>query len=197
MTVKREPGFSLLETVIVVALIAVVTAISIFNIAPALRVARVNSAHNAIIAALTAARERAIAERRVYMVSFILPRTITQTMSATGTVVETTMLPQDVIFSNEPGIPNTITTTPDGFGIGVNAIDFDIGVGLGGANTVYFYPDGSARDINGRINNGVVYLARPGELMSSRAVTVFGITGRIRGWQLRQNSAGTRYWGQI
>ncbi|MFZ0938410.1 MAG: hypothetical protein WAN63_03215, partial [Candidatus Sulfotelmatobacter sp.] len=59
----------------------------------------------------------------------------------------------------------------------------------GGASTVYFYPDGSARDINGNINNGLVYMGRPGSLMSCRAVTLWGATSRIRGWRLSQSGS--------
>ena len=196
MKIKRhERGFSLVELLIVVAIILLVTAISVFNIAPALRQARVNTAQTTTITTLSLAREKAVSERRVYLVTFTAPGTITITQSATGQVVQTSTLPADVAFSNEPGIPSTILTTPDGFGTGAAAIDFDIGAGPGFVNTVYFYPDGSARDINGRLNNGVVYIARPGELLSSRAVTVFGITGRVRGWRLQQTSA-SRYWSQ-
>jgi prepilin-type N-terminal cleavage/methylation domain-containing protein len=194
---QHERGFSILELLIVIAIITLVAGISVFNIVPALRQVHVNTAETATQTTLTLAREKAIAERRVYLVSFNLPGTITITQSATGLVVQTATLPPDVVFSNLPGIPSTALTTPDGFGTGAAAIDFDIGVGPGGVNTVYFYPDGSARDINGRLSNGVVYLARPGELMSSRAVTVFGITGRIRGWRLLQTGAGVRYWGQL
>jgi len=42
----------------------------------------------------------------------------------------------------------------------------------------------------------VLYLARPGNLYSSRAVTLWGITGRIRGWRLYQNGGAGAYWRQ-
>ena len=198
MEIKRqELGFSLFELLIVVSIILIVASIGVFNVAPALRSVHVNTAETATLTTLALARERAEAERRVYLVTFTAPGTITVTQSATGIVVQTTTLPSDVAFSNEVGIPSTALTTPDGFGTGAFAIDFDIGAGPGGINAVYFYPDGSARDVNGRLNNGVVYIARPGELMSSRATTVFGITGRVRGWQLLRTNTNRLYWGQL
>jgi hypothetical protein len=58
-----------------------------------------------------------------------------------------------------------------------------------------FLPDGSARDTNGSLNSGIIYVARTADLYSSRAVTLYGATGRIRGWRLI-NSAGAPIWFQ-
>ena len=63
------------------------------------------------------------------------------------------------------------------------AIDFDQGIVAGAKNVIYFYPDGSAADVLGNVNNGVVYIARPGFIDSSRAITLWGATGRLRGWR--------------
>jgi hypothetical protein len=88
--------------------------------------------------------------------------------------------------------------TPDGFGIGGTAIDFDQGVAGGAKNVIYFYPDGSAEDVNGNVNNGVVYIALTGNtgfVSTSRAITLWGATGRLRGWHIYQNAAKW-YWRQ-
>jgi len=193
----RERGFSLTEVMVVLFVVGIAASLAFMSLLPALRQNRVTTAHNAVLMTVRGAREQAVAERRIYIVTFVAPQTMTVTQGATGIVTSTTALPPDITFDNEPGIPTTVTTTPDGFGTGANAIDFDIGVGGGGLTTVYFYPDGSSRDAVGRINSGVVYLARAGELTSSRAVTVAGNSGRIRGWRLYKNpSAGTYYWRQ-
>jgi Tfp pilus assembly protein FimT len=197
--VRRSHGYSVLEMMMVVAIAIICATFGVMSLQPALKQNRVTNGYNTALMTLRRAREAAIAERRVYMVTFTAPRTVSITQTATGIVTFSTTLPTDIAFDAEPGIPNTAATTPDGFGLGpaTGAIDFDVNVGTGGANTVYFYPDGSARDVNNIINNGVVYVARPGELTSSRAITVWGLTGRIRGWRIYQNaSAGTYYWGQ-
>jgi len=65
-------------------------------------------------------------------------------------------------------------------------------------NYVVFMPDGSAQDNLGNFNSGVVYLTRPSYTNiynSSRAITVWGATGRIRGWRLGQ-TAGVGTWVQ-
>ena len=60
----------------------------------------------------------------------------------------------------------------------------------GAKNVICFNPDGSAQDINSNTNNGVVYLARTGSLYTSRAITVWGSTGRLRGYRLYPNGGG-------
>lgn len=199
MKLRESRGYSVLEMMMVVAIAIIAATFGVMTLQPALKQNRLTNGYNTALMTLRRAREAAIAERRVYMVTFTAPRTVSITQTATGIVTFSTTLPTDISFDAEPGIPNTATTTPDGFGAGAatGAIDFDVNVGAGGSNTVYFYPDGSARDINNNINNGVVYIARQGELLSSRAITVWGLTGRIRGWRLYQNTAaGTNYWSQ-
>ncbi|MGC2181691.1 MAG: hypothetical protein WA637_00260, partial [Terriglobales bacterium] len=126
----------------------------------------------------------------------VTPNSITITRAATGQVTSTITLPTDITFRAEPGIPNTLATTPDHFGTGSPAIDFDQGVAGGAKNVVFFNPDGSAQDINSNTNNGVIYLARSGSLYTSRAITVWGSTGRLRGYRLYPKAGGGSIWRQ-
>ncbi len=190
---RRLRGVSLLEMMIVLAVAMIAGGIAFLNIQPALRQARVNNAFNTTLMAMRRAREAAIAERRIYFVTLTAPRTVTITQAATGTVILNASLPTDISFTTVPGMPGT---GPDGFGTGANAIDFDIGVAGGQGNPIYFFPDGSAHDVNGNTNNGVLYIARPGDLMSARAISLFGTSGRLKGWRLYTNAGGTKYWGQ-
>ena len=187
---RNERGITLLEMMIVVAITFVAASMYFISVKPALQQTKVANAYNTALATLRQARETAIAERRVYIVTFIAPRTMTITQGVTGVVTNTFNLPNDVSFDAEPGLPNTPATVPDGFGNGGTAIDFDQGVPLGSKTTIYFQPDGSAQDVNSNINNGVVYVARPGDFYSSRAITLWGATGRIRGWRLYPQTPG-------
>jgi len=56
-----------------------------------------------------------------------------------------------------------------------------------------FWPDGSARDTSGNLNSGIIYVARDGDLYSSRAITVYGASGRIRGWRLIGSAASPQW----
>jgi hypothetical protein len=118
------------------------------------------------------------------------------TQAATGQVVSVQTLPNDISFQVILGIPTTLATTPDHFGTGGTAIDFDQGVAGGAKNVICFNPDGSSQDVNSNGNNGVIYLARGGELYSSRAITVWGATGRLRGYRLYPVAAGGSIWRQ-
>jgi len=108
--------------------------------------------------------------------------------------VATYRLPADVSFSVMAGFP---ASSPDGFGTGITAIDFGQGLGAGSLNYVCFMPDGSSRDTLGNYNSGVIYLARTADPTpyNSRSVSVWGATGRVRGWRLNQQ-AGVPTWAQ-
>src|SRR3984957_4633489 len=192
-------GFSLIETLGVLSLMMIVGSVFFMSLQPALKDTRVTNAYNSTLMTMRRAREAAIAERRIYVVTLnntATPNSLTITQAATGLVVGNPTLPTDVFFSLESGIPTTVATTPDHFGTGGVAIDFDQAVSNGAKNVICFNPDGSALDINGNTNNGGAYLARTGNLYSSRAITVWGSTGRLRGYRLYPSTAGGTIWRQ-
>jgi len=192
-------GFSLLEMMAVLGIAMIAAAISFMTLQPTLKGSRVTNAYNITLSALRQARDISVAQRQDYYVTFsnaVVPNTITITQGGTGTVVRSYTIPTDVAYTIVTGIPTAAGTTPDGFGLGNLAIDFDVGVAGGNNNVIYFYPDGSSKDALGYTNNGVIYIARANDLYSSHAITVWGATGRIRGWRL-YNNAGTPYWRQM
>ncbi|HYM05529.1 MAG TPA: prepilin-type N-terminal cleavage/methylation domain-containing protein [Terriglobales bacterium] len=208
-------GFSLLELMIVICVLMIVGGISFMALQPALRDARANAAFENAMMPLRVARQRAISERKQYIVCFgiaapagaLTPmgaptaqsiqifRWDAGTALSAATQVMAVTLPIDINFQTIAGLPNTPATVPDGFGSGTVALDFDQGVAGGIKNQVMFMPDGSAHDVNGSLNSGILYVARNGDIYSSRAVTLYGATGRIRGWRLL-NSGGVARWFQ-
>ncbi|HXZ41228.1 MAG TPA: prepilin-type N-terminal cleavage/methylation domain-containing protein [Terriglobales bacterium] len=188
-------GFSLIEMMSTVTIILVVSGVAILGIQPAVRYSRINNGYNITLGAIRQARDYSVAQRQEYSVTFTAPNTITITQTGTGNVIDTYQLPTDVSFTAISGIPTAANAVPDGFGAGAVAIDFDQGVTGGVKNVIYFMPDGTGQDVNGNINNGVLYLARGGELDSSHAITVWGATGRLRGWRIFYNN-GAPYWRQ-
>lgn len=195
----KESGFSVLEVVVVLGIVLVITAGALINLVPSIRTSRSNAAMELVLGELRRAHERAVDERRIYRVTFAAPNTIqvdvgtvaiigsTITNSAPAFVAAQTplTLPGSVQFVVVPGIPTNPSATPDGLGTGVNAIDFDLANG-GGGTQIYFQPDGRALDAGNRLNDGVVYLAEPNNLFSSRAVSLYGSTGRAKNWTLSQ-----------
>jgi len=113
-------------------------------------------------------------------------------VSPAPVTVATYTLPPDVTFGVQTIFP---AAAPDGFGTGVTAIDFDQGMGLGSQNYVMFMPDGSSQDTLGNYNSGILYVTRNNDAYRSRALTVWGTTGRIRGWRI-YNQSGVNVWTQ-
>lgn len=205
----RESGFSLLEMLSVVALIIVLASISFISLVPVMKQQRVSNAYNTTLSALRQARDNAVSQRTSYSVTFSTtaqPNTITVSPTLAGGFqgVQNTVvyqLPTDVSFDAESALAST--PAPDGYGSGLLAVDFGYTANgaTGGAKTIYFCPDGSAQDAEGGAgacsgswDGGVVYIARVGDLMSSRAITLWGGTGRIRGWRIYSDGAGGYQW---
>jgi prepilin-type N-terminal cleavage/methylation domain-containing protein len=192
----NEGGFSLIEVVVVVGIISVTLAMALIGIVPAMITSRSNAGMELVMGELRRAHERAVDERRIYRVTFVPPQTIQVDVGQVAAIGSTItgsspafaaaqpalLLPVTVQFLVIPGIPTAAGATPDGLGSGAKAIDLDIA--NGGATQIYFQPDGRALDALNRLNDGVVYVAEPGNLYSSRAVSVFGSTGRAKGWFL-------------
>ncbi|HWY59934.1 MAG TPA: prepilin-type N-terminal cleavage/methylation domain-containing protein [Terriglobales bacterium] len=201
MLSRRTRGFSLVELMVVITLILIVTGFSVMTIQPSLKQNHVTEAYNQTLMALRQARDTSVAQRQIYFVTLsnaAVPNSITITQGSTGTVTATYFLPPDVAFAAVAGIPvsqGAFPTTPDAFGVGATAIDFDQNIVGGVKNVIYFYPDGSAEDVVGNVNNGVVYIAMPGVVNTSRAITLWGTTGRLRGWRINRSGANW-YWRQ-
>lgn len=199
MLQRKMRGFSLLEMMAVISIGLIISAMALVTLQPSLKYTRVTNAYNITLMAMRQARDTAVSQRQVYFVTFVHnatpPDQITITRGATGEVVSTLPIPNDVAFQVQTGLPGA-GKTPDNFGSGGTAIDFDQGVAGGVKNVIYFYPDGSIEDVNGNLNNGVIYIARTNDLYSSHAITVWGATGRLRGWRL-YNNAGNKYWRQM
>lgn len=196
----KARGFSLLEALIVVAIMLIALSYSFVKLQPAYKASRSTSAANQCFMLLRRYRQQAVDERKRYIVTFVGPNTIQVArwdvavpVSPAPVGITQQQLATDINFQIVAGVPTA--NPPDSFGNGGRAIDFGQGIGLGGLNYVMFMPDGSAQDINGNLNNGVLYLAINGDLYSSRAVSVFGATGRVREWQL-VNQAGNATWVQ-
>jgi Tfp pilus assembly protein FimT len=207
-------GFSLLEMMIVVALTIVVAVISVMSLMPLLSAQHLTNAYNTTMGAMRQARDNAVSQRTSYSVTFVTstsPNTNTITVAPTTAftadqVSVTYQLPTDVAFLAQSGVPSP---GPDSFGTGGNAIDFGYTASsnAGGQTVIYFCPDGSAQTASscagmGNWDNGVVYLNGPativgssfsGYLLNSRAISLWGGTGRVHGWRLYPLGGGYQW----
>jgi len=171
----------MVEATVVVAAVLVLSAVSVLRIQSVRATSQADSACYTVLGSLRQARRSALTEQRKFVVTFTTPGLIVVQRVEPNlqlTEISRATLLSGMEFRAEPGIPTSTHDTPDHFGTGSVAIDFN------GGNQIFFHSDGSARDATGRVNNGVVYMARPGDIGSSRAVSLFGATGRIKDWRL-------------
>jgi Tfp pilus assembly protein FimT len=204
-------GFSLIEMAAVLGIVMIMLGVTFISLQPALKDAHATNAYDAVLTQFRTARSRAVETRQQYIVCLgaTTPAGAATPLGAptaqsiqiyqwpTGTALSSAIqlskvdLPSDVQFQAIAGLP---AAAPDGFGSGTVAIDFDQNVAAAIRNQIMFLPDGSARDTAGNLSSGIVYVAGA-TLDSTRALTVWGASGRIRGWRLG-NLGGPAPWIQ-
>jgi prepilin-type N-terminal cleavage/methylation domain-containing protein len=204
MASTKTSGFSLLELMITLSIALILAAVTFIGLRPMLNQSHVDSGYATTLMVLRNTRNLAITQSHEYYVNFNpvgFPAGTIQIQYQPPVVggiaqplqqVITYSIPQDISFAVQAGFP---ASTPDGFGCGLNAIDFE-STACVPLNYVVFMPDGSARDNLGNYSNGLVYITRLNDsVFNSRAVTVWGTTGRVRGWRMTQQ-AGAWIWVQ-
>jgi prepilin-type N-terminal cleavage/methylation domain-containing protein len=172
-TYRRDEGFSLLELMMTVAVIATVASISVMMAPRMLSGSRADSASAIALNTLRLAHDRATAERRNFQVVFEAPNKIQTLRIEIGggtTPISTVYLEGNQRFLKFDDMGDT----PDAFGADA-AVDF--------ADPQIFTSEGSFIDGGGDVQNGTLFLAAPGQRDTARALTVFGATGLIRVWR--------------
>ncbi len=205
MTSRKNRGFSLLEMMIVVLIGFIMAGITFMALMPMFKENHVDQAYDTTLSVIRNYRNLSITQSKRYILTFANPTPTTSTItvqywgvavpvSPAPVTVATYNLPTDMQFAVQAGFP---AAAPDGFGTGIAAIDFDQPpMGIGGQNYIMFMPDGSSQDTLGNYNSGIIYITRPAsDKYSSRAITVMGTTGRVRGWRI-YNQAGVNKWVQ-
>jgi prepilin-type N-terminal cleavage/methylation domain-containing protein len=173
---RRSHGFSLVELLVVIAVMATMAAIAVPISTGMILRSRADGASNAVFATIQSVRNRAVAERRNVQFTFVPPNRVTaERLEVPGpatTVVEDVFLENDQTFHRFPALPDT----PDAFGA-ASAIRFS------GTLPVMFTSEGSLVDADGDVVNGTIFLGRADEPTTARAITFFGVTGVVRLWK--------------
>lgn len=172
----NSSGFTLVEMLMVIAVLGVVMAMAIGITTSMIHNARADSALVSIMDAVELARNRAVGERREFQVIFTAPNRIqvlrVEQPSLATTTVMNTYLDNGQTYQKFTGLPDT----PDAFG-NSTAIYF------GTTPTIRFTSDGSLLDSSGDPVNGTVLFGDTARSTSARAITIFGATGLIHAWK--------------
>jgi prepilin-type N-terminal cleavage/methylation domain-containing protein len=173
--ISAERGFSLIEMMLVVCVMAILAAMAIPQIGSVRPAMLGDGAMRVVMGELNAAREMAIAQRRAMRLTFIGTNRLQIVREEVGG--QTTVV-RDVYFESgvQYGLAAGAGDTPDGYGNG-SATYFN------GAALVKFNTEGSLVDEQNAPVNGTVFLMIPSQTLSFRAVTVQGAIGRVRGYQ--------------
>lgn len=175
ITAGGEAGFSLVELLIVIVIIAITAGIASMVITDVLPTVHADSALDMVVSQLQQAHEDAIDQRRNYLVTFagthelIINRV---NLDGTETQVADYFLSSGMTYTVITGVPDT----PDGFDSGTP-------LNFGDGNNLSFNSDGTVFDGAGRLVNYEVFMAIAGRTTSARAVTVMGATGRLKGYR--------------
>lgn len=184
-TRKRERGFTMLEMVLVIAIIFILAGLAIIQSFGSLESYQANSALDTVASQLRLARQLAISQRRnvqvqittsaPFSVSYtILPRpgSADPTQAAVTSIVSS----KQISFTQESGVPDTPMAfgTCSGSGVCIASV-------AGGPAFMQFTSTGQFTDSTG-VNplNGTVFIGVPNQVSTARAVTIMGGTGRVR-----------------
>jgi prepilin-type N-terminal cleavage/methylation domain-containing protein len=179
---EANDGFTLIELMVVAAIAAVLVGIAIPITDQFVRSARADSSVSAATNAIDMAHDRAVSERRNFVLTFVPPNRIQlgrQEINAAGVVTATTQTDEFILEGGQQFLKFTgIPDTPDLFGA-TSATSFT------GTAPFMFTSDGSLVDSNGDVVNGSIFFGDPGQPLTARAVTIFGVTGLTHNWKWR------------
>lgn len=185
----RQTGFSMIELIVVMAMMLVVMAMAIIGTRSLVPNMRADNGANQVIQMMRVARHSALADRRTTTISFktvtINSKPVSEIQlqqvpppSVGGPVVTlaTVDLEGGAQFMVFPGLPDT----PMGFG-NSTPISFSNPTNPAAAiPALQFLSDGSFGTGIGIPINGTVFLGIPNQPSTARAVTILGATGRVR-----------------
>jgi prepilin-type N-terminal cleavage/methylation domain-containing protein len=184
---NQERGFSMIEMVVVVAIIFIISAIAVLQLPASLLNVRSDTAMRQMLDQLRQAREYAITNRRYIQVSFatvggLAQIVITQKNSLTaGAGADAVLSTIPIQAPMQFNVFGPKGDTPDNYG-NAAAVEF-AGINGGPPAGMLFQSDGEMVAAATYLPiNGTVFLGVPGNASTARAVTVMGTTGRVRGW---------------
>lgn len=198
----RRNGYSMIETLIVVAMICVASAIAVPQLIAERRLTRSIGVTREIMSHLRQARQLAMAQRQA--ITFQYNDTTKQISIIDHNNNRGAQLLTDPSYPNNAGCV-VVTTTPLATG-GLDSSEITIGIPSGLPNTplgdgismtpltnnqlnVTFQPDGSVIDLNGNPIGQALFLYNSrADRGTASAISVVGASGRVKIWRYDSNA---------
>ncbi|MEO2198892.1 MAG: GspH/FimT family pseudopilin [bacterium] len=170
---RSAAGFSLPEFMITVAMFMTVAGITGVSFSTSMRAMKGTAAMQQVVSQIRLARNMAISQQHSIELQFIPPNEI-RTIRWEFPNGETTLNQYFLEGNAQFCFSTTVPDTPDGFGL--------LGTNSFAGQTARFLPNGRFADAVGAVTSGNLFVAVPGQPQSQRAVTIFGGTGRVSGY---------------
>ena len=185
-----EAGYSLVELMIVTGVMSVITGIAVIQIGSTRQGLNGDGAMRVVVSQMNQAKQLAITQRRNMLVTFSndnsvqilreeVPGPVVTTLSSVPFEGGLQMLKINALGDPPaPELPAPAASALAPALVASSAVRF-------GANTTQarFSPEGTFIDQDGNALNGTLFVALPNQVMSARAITIFGSTGRIRAFR--------------
>jgi type II secretory pathway pseudopilin PulG len=187
---RNENGYSLMEVLVVVALIIIISGVALFQWQNYLPTLRANAAMGQVIQQMRLARSTAVSDRRAIIVNISAGAGTMQLQQVPPggglpVTLSTVSLSGGAKFCLVPGLPDT----PMAFG-NSQPVNFVNATVPGAVVTVTeFLSDGTFGQAVGIPVNGSIFIcAQGGQQVGARAITILGTTGRVRPYRWVGNS---------
>jgi len=187
---SSQAGYSLVELMIVTGILAVVTGMAVIQIGSTREGLNGDGAMRVVVSQMNQAKQLAITQRRNMVVTFAndnsvqiireeVPGPATTTLSSVPFEGGLTMLKINAL--GDPPAPEL--PAPAGSAL-LPSVTASTAVRFGATTTAArFSPEGTFIDQDGNALNGTLFVALTNQVMSARAITIFGSTGRIRAFR--------------
>jgi type II secretory pathway pseudopilin PulG len=198
-----EAGYSMMELLFTVGILSVVSLTAVLQTESSRQAAKGDAAMRVVLAQLNTAQQLAITQRRNMRVTFLNNNQIQiireEVPGPTLTTLTTVYLEGSLQFATVANLPDT----PDAF-CNSSIVPVSFPTATGAPPEVKFQPDGTFVNQDGIPLNGTIFLSLPGQtftrvsnngdgilrssgVLSSRAATIMGSTGRVHGYRFDGN----------
>src|SRR6185295_18650434 len=189
----RQAGFSLVEVMIVMGVMGVITGIAVLTISTSRQGLIGDGAMRVVLAQMNQAKELAITQRRNMRLTFLGNNSVQivreEVPGPTLTTISSVPFENRLTYLRPAGVPDltnagNVPTLNELAAVASPSLSTSTAVAFGNGTTqIRFAPDGTLVDQDGNTVNGTVFVALTNQKLSTRAVEIFGSTGRIRAYR--------------